>query len=35
MSEYVIYNDGEPIEVTKEEYDVIKALEELLKNQHG
>ena len=35
MSEYVIYNDGEPIIVTKEEYDKIKAIEAELEKQNG
>jgi len=35
MSEYVIYNDGEQIIVTKEEYDNIKAIEAELEKQNG
>jgi|DEB0MinimDraft_10_1074344.scaffolds.fasta_scaffold894198_2 hypothetical protein len=35
MSDYVIYNNGEAISVTKEEFDAIKAIEAQLENSNG
>lgn len=35
MSDYVIYNNGEAITVTKEEYDLIKQIEVELENPNG